>query len=71
MMQVSNNVFNGDRLLFWNIIRRFPILLVNGKERAKVPSLKKVACPLFMSPFSPCFKPCLQVTRFDKYQRMT
>jgi len=52
MMQISNKVFNGDifngdRLLFWNIIRRFPILLVNGKERATVPSLKKVACPLF------------------------
>jgi hypothetical protein len=76
MMQVSNKVFRhnflekGDRLLFWNIIRRFPILLVSGKERATVPSLKKVACPLF-SPFFPCFTPCLQVTRFDKNQRMT
>jgi hypothetical protein len=57
MMQVLKKVFmenveNGDRphfhrILFWNIIRRFPILLVNGKERAIVPSLKKVACPLF------------------------
>ena len=48
MMRIANKVFNGDRLLFWSIIRRFPILLVNVKERATVPSLKKVACPLFI-----------------------
>jgi hypothetical protein len=58
MMQISNKVFGhksveiGDRLPFWNIIRRFLILLVNGKERAAAPSLEKVACPLF-SPVLP------------------
>ncbi len=54
MMQIENKVFRHrflqkwGRLLFWNIIRRFPILLVNGKEKVTVPSLKKVACPLFI-----------------------
>ncbi len=53
MMQVSNKVFrhkfleNGDRPLFWNKKGRGPILLVNGKERATVPSMKKGDRPLF------------------------
>ena len=54
MMQISNEVFmeNGGRpffrrLLFWNKKRRGPILLVNGRERATVPSMKKGDRPLF------------------------
>ena len=43
MMQILNKVFieNWDRPLFWNKKGRVPILLVNGKERAAVPSMKK------------------------------
>jgi len=54
MMQISNEVFMENRgrpffrrLLFWNKKRRGPILLVNGKERATVPSMKKGGRPLF------------------------
>ena len=54
IMQVSNKIFmeNKDRslfrrLLFWNKKRRAPILLVNGKERTTVPSMKKGDRPLF------------------------
>ncbi len=54
MMQISNEVFmeNGGRplfrrLLFWNKKRRGPILFVNGKEGATVPSMKKGDRPLF------------------------
>lgn len=69
MMQISNEVFmeNGGRplfrrLLFWNKKRRGPILFVNGKERATVPSIKKRG----QAPFFPCFSPCLPFTGFDK-----
>jgi hypothetical protein len=54
MMQISNKVFMEKedrplfhRLLFWNKKGRAPILLVNGKERATVPSTKKEGSPLF------------------------
>ncbi len=54
MMQISNKVFTEKRdrpffhrLLFWNKKGRAPILLVNGKERATVPSTKKEDSPLF------------------------
>ena len=58
MMQISNKVFRHEflengarplfrRLLFRNKKERAPILLVNGKERATVPSMKKGDRPLF------------------------
>ncbi len=55
MMQILNKVFmeKGDRLLFWNKIRRFPILLVNRKERATVPSMEKGAEKKGQAPFPP------------------
>ena len=68
MMQISNKVFrhkyleNGDRPLFWNIIRRFPISVLNGKERATVASLKKGACPVF-SPVLPRAYRLLDLTK--------
>jgi hypothetical protein len=37
----------GSRLLFLSIIRRFPISFLNGKERAKIPSLKNGVCLVF------------------------
>ncbi len=55
----------GDRLLFCRLlfwVRKESILKTNGdssllcenrKEIGTIPSLKKVACPLFMSSFSP------------------
>jgi hypothetical protein len=55
------------RLLFWNKKGRAPILLVNGQERATVPSTKKWG----QAPFFPCFTVCLPLTRFDKNQRIT
>jgi len=74
MMQILNKVFieNGDRPhfrrpLFWNKKGRAPILLVNGKERAAVPSMKKGGRNLFF----PCFTLCFPFTRFDKNQRIT
>ncbi len=69
MMQISNEVFmeNGDRplfrrLLFWNKKGRAPILLVNGKERATVPSMKKGDRPLF-SPVLPLAYRLLDLTK--------
>lgn len=58
MLQILKKVFrhkfleNGDRplfrrLFFWNKKGRVPILLVNGKERATGPSVKKGDRPLF------------------------
>jgi hypothetical protein len=60
MMQILDKVFmeNGDRphfrrLLFWNNKGRAPILLVNGQERATVPSMKKGAEKKGRALFSP------------------
>ncbi len=78
MMQILDKVFmeNGDRphfrrLLFWNNKGRAPILLVNGQERATVPSMKKGAEKKGQTPFFPCFTPYLPFTGFDKNQRIT
>ena len=73
MMQILNKVFieNGGRPLFWIKKGRAPILLVNGKKRATVPSMKKGAEKKGQAPFFPCFTLCLPLTRFDKNQRIT
>jgi len=69
MMQVSNKIFmeNKDRplfrrLLFWNKKRRAPILLVNGKERTTVRSMKKGDRPLF-TPVLPLAYRLLDLTK--------
>jgi hypothetical protein len=73
MMQISNKVFrhksleNEDRslfrrLLFWNKKGRAPVLLVNGKERATVPFMKKGERPLFF-PVLPCAYRLLDLTK--------
>lgn len=68
MMQILNKVFieNGARPLFWIKKGKAPILLVNGKERAAVPSMKKggrkkEAEKRRQEPFFPLFYPLLPV----------
>lgn len=74
MMQILNKVFieNGDRPLFrrplfWIKKGRAPILLVNGKERAAVPSMKKGGrkkeAGTFFSPVLPFASRLLDLTK--------